>query len=294
MSMIASFGPNLPLDVLIASGRYAGPIPVDADRPLARSTDWLESKFAPWTKSVLEGWAAGELDHLDAVVFSRADDSSQRLYYYVCELQRRGLIKGPEAIIVDIAKIPRPSSVARTIHAVRGLCVRLGVSDQALNEAIRASNARRRAVVTLPEGRRCLIEGTPLPDGRLHRVVEAAGFVPVGDTLAEEWANSGPLIAEDTSDPAAAIGEQLHAAPIGPRSFADPAQELLARIKAVDAQAAIIWRIEEDEAQAWHLPAQRRALAETGVPSLILTRRDWQAKDGAAEEIADFLQSVTA
>lgn len=294
MSMIASFGPNLPLDVLAATGRYAGPLKVDADRPLERSTEWLESKFAPWTKSVLEGWAAGELDRLDAVVFSRADDSSQRLYYYVCELQRRGLIKGPDAIIVDIAKIQRPSSVARTIDAVRGLCGRLGVSDEALNAAIRTTNERRRASIVLPDGKRCLIEGTPLPDERLHRVVEAAGFVPVGDTLADEWNNLGPLVAEDTSDPAAAIGEQLHAAPMGPRSFADPAQELLSRIAAVNAQAVVIWRIEEDEAQAWHLPAQRRALADAAVPSLILTRRDWQAKDGAPEEIADFLKGVAA
>ena len=41
-------------------------------------------------RSIAEQWLTGELDFLDAVVFPRSDDSAQRLYYYLCELQRRG------------------------------------------------------------------------------------------------------------------------------------------------------------------------------------------------------------
>jgi hypothetical protein len=58
------------------------------------------------------------------------------------------------------------------------------------------------------------------------------------------------------------------------------------------AQAVVLWQIEEDEAQAWHLPAQRAALAGEGVPALVMTRRDWLARDGAADEIAAFLQGI--
>jgi hypothetical protein len=54
----------------------------------------------------------------------------------------------------------------------------------------------------------------------------------------------------------------------------------------------VLWQTEEDEAQAWHLPAQRAALAASGVPALVLTRRDWLARDGAPEEIVAFLGEI--
>ena len=58
------------------------------------------------------------------------------------------------------------------------------------------------------------------------------------------------------------------------------------------AEAVVLWQIEEDEAQAWHLPSQRAALAREGLPALVMTRRDWLARDGAADEIAGFLQGI--
>ena len=64
---------------------------------------------------------------------------------------------------------------------------------------------------------------------------------------------------------------------------------ILGRIETLGAAAAVLWQTEEDEAEAWHLPAQRAALDSAAVPSLILTRRDWLARDGAAEEISVFL-----
>jgi hypothetical protein len=58
------------------------------------------------------------------------------------------------------------------------------------------------------------------------------------------------------------------------------------------AEAVILWQIEEDESQAWHLPAQRAALAAAGVPALVMTRRDWLARDGVLEEIRAFLEGI--
>ena len=129
--MIATVGPCLPYDLLEATGRHAGPLSWRLDRPTPRADAWLESKFPGWARSILEDWADGCFDELSAVLFSRADDAAQRLYYYVCELQRRGLISGPEALILDVAKIPRPSSEAHTIEAVRRLARELGLDDEA-------------------------------------------------------------------------------------------------------------------------------------------------------------------
>ena len=119
----------------------------------------------------------------------------------------------------------------------------------------------------------------------------AAGFVAFGRTLAEYWSGRGP-IESCTGDPATAIAVSLHEAAAGPRSFVDRSELLRKSLATVRARAAILWRIEEDEAQVWHLPAERRVLQESGVPHLVMTRRDWFARDGAIEEIADFLKGL--
>ena len=292
--MIAIAGPDLPHDVLFAARCHAGPIVFDpgCDTPLA--AQWVESKFAPWAFAVVESWAQGAYDALDKVLFSRAEDTSQRLYYYICELQQRGLIGGPEALICDVAKIPRASSIDRTADAVAGLARLLGVDDDALEAAISATNLRRAAASMLAAGKRCLLVGSPPPDARLFDVIAANGFVPVGQTLAEDWSDLGAPVAEGSGNPALAIARTIHARQSGARSFADPATRLRGRIAACDAAAVVLWRIEEDEAQCWHLPAERKVLAEAGIPSLVLTRRDWLARDGAAQDISAFLAGISA
>lgn len=285
-------GPDLPHEVLTAAGCHAGSIVFDPDRSAHRAVEWMESKFAPWAPAALECWLEGAYDHLDAVLFSRADDTSQRFYYYACELQRRGQLGGPEPLIFDIARIPRDISRTRTVEQVRALATRLDVTDEALERAIRQTNSRRSQTPELADGRRCLLAGSAPPDKRLHDRIAQAGWAPVGQLLADQWVAEGELVAENTGDPAAAIGAQLHSRRGGPRSFADPG--VLLSESAAGCGAVVLWRIEEDEAQCWHLPAERRALEAMGVPHLILTRRDWLATDGAGDEIADFLEGLPA
>jgi hypothetical protein len=56
----------------------------------------------------------------------------------------------------------------------------------------------------------------------------------------------------------------------------------------------VLWYAEEDEAEVWHLPAQKRALAEAGIPALVLTRRSWRGDDGVDADIAAFLKEQGA
>jgi hypothetical protein len=294
MTMIASAGPDIPLDLMNATGRFAGPLGWNVDRATPRAAQWLESKFAPWAFSIVEDWAEGAFDDLEAVVFSRGDDNAQRLYYYLCELQRRGLVAGPDPLIFDIARIRRPTSADHTAMAVRRLAGRLGVADGRLEAAIVATNRQRTGGQAAIAGRVCLLAGTPPPDRRLHRAIEAAGFVAVGETLGDLWRAAGPRVDEATGDPCAAIGRQLHALPGGPRGFADPAAAVAVRAGAVAAAAVVLWYTEEDEAQVWHLPAQQAALDAAGVPVLTLTRCNWRATDGAPGRIAAFLRELAA
>lgn len=291
--MIGTVGPGLPIDLLEATGRYSGPLAWDTDRATPKADQWLESKFPVWAASILEDWADGAVDHLDTVLFSRADDAAQRLYYYVCELQRRGLIGGPKALICDVAKVRRPSSEAHTIAAVQRLADAFAVNDTSLEEGIVATNRRRSAAEALA-GKTpvCLLLGTPAPTERLSQAIAGAGFTAVGTTLREAWADLGPMVAEGTGKPAAAIGRQIHARPDDQRGFQDNAQLSLEQARLSGASAAVLWYTEEDEARVWQLTRIRDALASAGIPSLIQTRRDAAARDGTPEEIRSFLEGL--
>lgn len=294
--MIAYVGPDLPQDLLTATGACCGPVKWNVDRSMPAADHWLESKFPLWTRSILQDWADGALDGLDAVIFSRADDAAQRLYYYVCELRQRAAIKGPEPVIFDTAMIQRASSVAHMRGAIERLAMRLGVDDDALERGIVTTNARRvpgsEVGGAMPL---CLLAGTPPPDHRIHGMIEAAGWRAVGPTLAESWQHPGDLHVEEASgDPCAAIASQLHGAAQGSRAFRNHADALETQVRQARASAVILWFAEEDETRIWHLPAQRDALVQADVPSLILTRRDWRANDGAAEAIAAFLKEHSA
>lgn len=291
--MIATVGPCLPYDLLEATGRYAGPLPWRLDRPTPRADEWLESKFPGWARSILEDWAEGGLDQHSSVVFSRADDPAQRLYYYVCELQRRDLIGGPRALILDVAKIPRASSETHTIEAVRRLAQEFELQDDALEAGIGASNSKRAAGAdAAPAGPRCLLVGTPPPQRLLHEAIAAAGFVSIGPTLADLWADPGPAVDEASGDPAAAIGRQVHRRHDDRRGFGDAARSTLELARSRGAEAAILWYGEEDEVRVWDVPGVRQALAEAGVPLLLMTRRDETARDGAPEEVRAFLEGL--
>lgn len=292
--IFATIGADIPQDLLLACEGYQGPVGWTVDRATPRADQWLESRFAPWTRSVLEDWAAGAFDGLDAILFSRGDDNSQRLYYYACELRERGLLKGPEPLIFDVARINRPTSTARTINAVRTTAARLGLDDAALEAGIAKANAQRGTAPTALPGPVCFLTGTAPPDRRIHAMIEAAGWSAAGETLADQWQRAGATVEAGTGDPAAAIGRAVHADSFGPRGFHDRASATLAEAQKAGAKAAILWFTEEEEGLVWHAPAQQKALEAAGIAVLPLTRCSWLAQDGIDTKIAAFLAEQSA
>ena len=210
-------GPDIPIEVLIASGRSFGHLPWRTDRVTAWADRWLESSFPYWSRSILEQWHDGDFDALETVVFSRADDASQRLYYSVRELQRGGKLRGPVPRMFDIALICRASSLAHTEAAVLELMRALDVTADALPNAMERANGLRRRFAELERDRvangpaherlgraalwtnpcewidamrlpepsraatRILLAGSMPPDERLHEAVEAAGASVVAE-----------------------------------------------------------------------------------------------------------------
>lgn len=316
---IGFVGLDIPLEVLTANGRKACHLPWDRELPTSRADTWLESGFAPWTRRMLEDWSEGRFDLFEQVVFTRGDDNAQRLYYYICELRKRGEIKGPKPVIFDVAYIRRATSAGRTRDALTGLCAQLGVRSDDL--AIAAVNARRDAMTawqaqrhndgpfwerltraslfgevtaTPPAGqtsRRILLAGTPPPDGRLHEAVERAGASIIAEAHDRSLTWLGPRVAED-SDPITALAEAILGRTTGARTFGDRGERLVAAARAARADAVLLWLIEEEESEVWHVPAQRAALAAAGIPALVLTRRAWL--DDITGEITNFLTERAA
>lgn len=325
---IGYVGFDIPAEILAASGRHPCHLPWSADRETPFADAWLERSFGPWSRSILEAWAAGEFDFLEAVVFSRGDDSAQRLYYYVSELQRQGRIAGPKPLIFDIARVPRESSAKHTVAAVRRLSEALDVTSEGLSKAIGVVNRRRAIFASLLRGRingggfyeriaraslfadldseigaaslpeekplgKVVLIGTPPPDERLHEAVEATGWTVAMEIHDRSLRRLGPVVTDDDGDPAAAIGRHAHAHAPGPRSFADRSPVLLEEVGRTRARAAILWVTEEDEVLAWRVPALKAALENARCPALIMTGRAWNAADGAAEEIKRFIEGLS-
>ena len=333
--VIGAIGFDIPFELVFAAGAYPVLLPSFAGLPTEHADTVLEPGFSPLARSIAEQWLAGRFEFMDAVVFSRGDDSAQRSYYYFCELQRSSRVRGPRPLILNVAKIPRASSFAHTEAALRQLGSELGSDWARIPEAIHKRDRRRSlfsrleqrrrtdrppagslvanllgAADALPaetfdealdswlanefpqlHGRRVLLAGTAPPDARLHVAVERAGgcvVAEVGDHSAERL--GGPIGEHAAS--LTALASHYHNLRAGPRGFEDVADQLVQSAAASRADAAIFWLIEQDEALAWQLPIIAAALARKHVPLLTLTRRRWDASDGALEEIIRFTQRL--
>lgn len=179
---------------------------------------YLEASFPPSARQTVEAWLTGAFDFLDAVIFSRSNDSTQRLYYYLCELQRRGLAQGPRPLLYDLAKIPRASSQRHTQLATLRLARELAVDvgSEALSEAIRVRN-RRRALFRELEDLRATDH--PPRGTDVNRVLRASDLVMAepGDAgiAAFDEALSGWIHSAAAAEPAAA--QSVNESARGPR-----------------------------------------------------------------------------
>jgi benzoyl-CoA reductase/2-hydroxyglutaryl-CoA dehydratase subunit BcrC/BadD/HgdB len=140
---------DVPVELIDASGGFALSLAHCASGPTPHADQYLEASFSHLERSIAEAWLSGKLELLDAVIFSRGSDSSQRLYYYLCELQRRQLTCGPRPLLFDLAKIPRASSVAYSYDATRELAAALGVQAERLQPSIARRNRRRQLLQSL-------------------------------------------------------------------------------------------------------------------------------------------------
>lgn len=321
-------GFDLPLDIILAGPQQFCHLPWHKQRPTPQADQWLETAFPGWARSMLEDWINGEFNMFEFVVFSRGDDAAQRLYYYLSELQRRGIVTGPKPLIFDSANIPRDSSIRYTSTAIGNLLRELGIAESALPAGIERANYHRKVFADLEtarvaaghiyenisraslfcdlaaaleqanlphvdSARRMLLAGSAPPDDTMHRAAEEIGWNIVGETHQRVCLRHGPVIRNYAKDPATAIAQQSNRCPYGPRSFSERANFLLSEVQRTRAEAVVLWLTEEDESLAWHVPSQRDLLAKHDIPLLILTRQHWDGSDAADDAIKTFLQELS-
>lgn len=316
-------GADVPVEVLLATGRPFGHLPWKTDAATPWADQWLESSFPLWSRSILEQWHAGAFDALRDVVFTRADDAAQRLFYYVRELQGRGKLRGPVPRIFDLALVRRESSLAHSARAVARLASELGADAGKLAAGIELGNrvrvqfdqlqgarsgsgpwfenATRAALWTGPgawlEGLevppaahrpRVLLAGSLPPDARLHQAVEEGGASVVAETHGFRLDRLGAPLLAGGEEPARAIARHVSERSVGPRSFHDSAQWIVEQARAHRAASVVLWLTREDESFAWQLPAQRAALTAAGLPFLALPATSWLADDEVLDRIRNF------
>jgi|GEM_PF-455322 len=212
--VVGLVGADVPVELVTAASAYPVQLPISSGAQTPNADRYLEASFSPAARWVAEQWLTGAYDCLDAVIFPRSNDSAQRLYYYLCELQRWGLTAGPRALLYDLAKIPRESSRRHTLAATMRLAEELGARRPEIAEAIAARNRRR---VLLSDLGRLRETDAPPPGSEVQRLLRASdlGDAEAFDDALVEWLqvprgrHSGPRIILAGSAPP---DERLHEA----------------------------------------------------------------------------------
>jgi hypothetical protein len=326
--VIGYVGPDAPVELILSSGalplRLSGALDVHA----SHADRFIERAFMPEIRSIAGQWLAGALDFLSAVVLPRSDDSAQRLYYYICELQRTAKCAGPVPLIHDVASIGRQVSFEHTIAATTRLAVSIGMRANALPEAADRTSARATLLRRLmsasiagstvnrvaralqyswqpslereiqswlddgptpsPAECRVMLVGNSPPDDRLHVALESANATVVRELTDAKWFPLPGETAAPRADYIEAIGARYHSRLTLAQSLAQLPEILSSEARAVQADGVVIWAIEEDETLPWVLPAQLRALQGAGVPTLALTRQQWKPAPETLRAVSEF------
>lgn len=330
---VGMLGANIPVELILAAG--ALPVQLGSDgragRDFALADRFLESSFSQHSRNVAQQWLSGALDGLEAVIFSRSDDSAQRLYYYVCELQRMNECGGPKALLYDVARISRGSSEAHTIQSTQLLASALGTQEAQLPAATQRVSERAELSMKLAQ----LRASDAVPPGSLaHRIVRAAaldwseqfenslrpwllapqtakpgkrivlvGSVPTDERLhATVEAADAVVVAEinESPPPAASaptidgIARKVYRQTRAAGALLRSPVEILRLARELRSDGVIVWMLATDTGLAWEAPRIERAMNEARVPTLVLTSQPDAWDEAALAQVQQFVRGVKA
>jgi hypothetical protein len=327
--VVGYVGNDIPVALILAANALPVRLRAQGDAATPAADRFVESSFTPALRSVAEQWLAGSLEHLDAVVFPRGDDSGQRLYYYLCELQRRGVCAGPRPLLHDVASLARRSSFEHTLESTRLLASQLGSSSARLEAALQRVR-RRDELAHAVRAHRLL--PAPLPGSAAWSFDFAAGCDWAGDfdDAARHWLDQASLLPtprrvmlagdpppdeqlhvaveacgasvvleltesrganERTQrDPLTAIADEFHRRESPALAMRRDGRWLASLARDHRVDAVLLWLSEEDEALPWEIARQVHALRDANIPTLLLARQPARVSAATLTQVMHFLR----
>jgi hypothetical protein len=328
--VVGYVGDGVPVSLILAAGALPLRLRGSPGSSHARADAFIESSFSAELAVIAEQWMAGALDFLDAVVFARSDDSGQRLYYYLSELQRRGLVRGPRPLLFDVATLPRDASLEHTMKSVRLLAAELHTSVSELDRSLqrvaqrdsllRDLRARRLHSSPLPGSAAWLLDFAASCDWRetfelrarewleqaqalaTPRRILLAGSPPPDDQIHRAVEKCGGSVVLDLTESAiegepngrdafAVIAGQSQRRESPALSMRRDARWLADRGRAQRVDAAILWLCEHDEALPWEVVRQMQSLRDAGIPALLLARQPWLVSAEVLNQVMEFVRT---
>jgi hypothetical protein len=331
--VVGFVGNDVPVALILAAGALPVRLRGKPDEATARVDGFVESSFSPLSRVIANQWLEGSLDHLDAVIFTRSDDSGQRLYYYLCELQRRGLCRGPRPLLYDIASLERSSSVDHALDSTRLLAAQLGAPENKLKAAMQCV-AQRAELLRAVQARRSL--PAPLPGSAAWALEFAAGcdWRDAFDDLAHRWLGESSLLPAPrrvmlAGDPlpdnqmhltievcgASVVLELTESTSIGERARLEPLAAIAEEFRRREspalsmrrnerwladcalehrAEAVVVWLSEQNEALPWEIARQMKALHAARIPALLLARQPWRPSALVLAQVMEFVRNPGA
>jgi hypothetical protein len=329
--VVGYVGNDIPVAVILAADALPVRVRGNPDAPTSRADLYVETSFSPELRVIADQWIGGALDHLDAIVFARGDDSGQRLYYYLSELQRRGLCAGPAPLLFDCANLPRDSSVEHTRDATRLLLTQLDARADRLDRArqrvkqrddlVRAARARRLLPAPLPGTLAWAFEYAaacdwrPAFDDSARAWLEQSTLLPIprralltGDALPDDQVHAAieacgaSVVLELTEsqlietashrDPLAAVAAEYQSRETPVLSMRRNPRWLVDNARDARADLVIAWLSEQDEAMPWEIARQMQALSAAGIPALLLSRQPWATNASVITQIIHFARGA--
>ncbi len=141
------------------------------------------------------------------------------------------------------------------------------------------------------DAKRVLLAGNGLDYSGLHSLADNLGAAVVGDYHA--YGNhflSGEI--DSGSGALAAISNHYQRDVKGSRSTAIDPDEVLEFAKQQKADGVIFFYLSGEEAWTWHLPEQKSALQQAGIPTLVMADQPYTVNDSAAREIEKFIAGL--